>query len=65
VTVLVAVWLLRAASLLAMAATTYFVALTLLTGPVHGPVIEVMFIGAALAVPFFVGSVKLAKLHRP
>ena len=54
-------WILRIAGLLIAAGTAYFVALASLTGPAHGPVIEVVVIDVAAAVGLFIASSKVAK----
>lgn len=55
------VWALRIAGIIAASATVWFVTLGILTGPAHGPFIEVLVAGAALSLVLFVGSERLRK----
>lgn len=55
------VWALRVAAIIAASATVSFVALAILTGPAHGPFIEVVVAGAGLSIALLIGSERLRK----
>ena len=56
-----AAWILLIAGILAAAASACFVALAVLTGPAHGPFIEVVVIGAVVAVLLLAASVRIRR----
>jgi hypothetical protein len=55
------VWALRIAGIIAASGTSYFVALAILTGPAHGPFIEVVVVGAGVSIALLVASNRLRK----
>ena len=52
-----AAWILLIAGILVAAATASFVAFVVLTGPLHGPFVEMVIVGAAAALVLLVTSV--------
>ena len=55
------VWALKIAGIIAASAMSYFVALAILTGPAHGPFIEVVVVGAGVSIALLVASNRLRK----
>jgi hypothetical protein len=56
-----AAWILLITGILAATATACFVALAVLTGPAHGPFIEIVVVGAVVALLLVVASVRIRR----